>query len=89
MRVQKGFKYQIYPTAEQKQRLAIQFGHARFVYNYFLTARRDHYQQTGKGLSYTKTAALLVELKRHPAYTWLNEAYSQVLQQKLMDLDRA
>ena len=62
-------------------------GHARFVYNYALNARKEHYRKTGKGLSYSATAKMLPGMKKE--LNWLREADSQVLQQKLRDLDRA
>ena len=89
MLVKKAFKYRIYPNKEQQQRLAVQFGHARFVYNWGLTLRKTHYRQTGQGLSYFDCNVRLTELKSQSEYAWLKEADSQVLQQKLKDLDRA
>jgi len=80
-------KYRIYPNAEQQQKLAVQFGHARYVYNQALAARKEHYKETGKGLSAHQT---IVDLVKHKQETpWLKEADSQVLQQKLRDLDTA
>jgi len=89
MLVRKAYKYRLYPNNEQRRALAVQFGHARFVYNHFLQVRRDHYQTTRAGLSYQSTTGLLTELKRCPDYEWLRGADSQVLQQSLKDLDRA
>jgi len=34
MIVRKGFKYRIYPNREQQQKLAVQFGHTRYIYNW-------------------------------------------------------
>ncbi len=84
-----GFKFRIYPNTTQRQALAVNFGHARFVYNRYLTHRSATYQQTGKGLSYNECAGDLVLLKKDPNFVWLKDAYSQVLQQSLKDLDRA
>ena len=89
MLVHKAYKFRIYPNKEQQAALAVQFGHTRFVYNYFLALRIETYQKTGKGLSYTDTANLLPGMKRSPEYEWLKEADSQVMQQTLKDLDRA
>ncbi|KAA3644085.1 MAG: transposase [Chloroflexi bacterium] len=89
MLIRKAFKFRLYPDRSQQQALAVQFGHAHFVYNYFLAVRREHYAQTGAGLSYADTTGQLSVLKRHPDHLWLQEADSQVLQQKLKDLDRA
>ncbi|GBC63221.1 transposase [Desulfonema ishimotonii] len=83
----RAYKYRIYPNREQRGKLAVQFGHARFVYNYALNARKEHYRKTGKGLSYSATAKMLPGMKKE--LEWLREADSQVLQQKLRDLDRA
>jgi putative transposase len=80
-------KYRIYPNAEQEQKLAVQFGHARYVYNQALAARQEHYKKTGKGLSAHQTIVDLVNLKQENP--WLKEAVAQVLQQKLRDLDTA
>ena len=89
MLIRKAYKFRIYPNKEQQAALAVQFGHSRFVYNHFLAVRREHYAQTGTGLSYADTTGRLAVLKRQPAQLWLQEADSQVLQQKLKDLDRA
>lgn len=89
MLVMKAFKFRLYPSKEQQKALAVQFGHARFVYNYFLQERSEHYQTTGEGLTYQDTTGLLTELKRSLDYEWLREADSQVLQQSLKDLDQA
>jgi len=83
----KAFKYRLYPNQEQQEKLAIQFGHSRFVYNNALNARKEHFKETGKGLSYSATTKMLPNMKKE--LEWLKEADSQVLQQKLKDLDRA
>jgi putative transposase len=87
MRVQKAFRYRIYPNQVQQAALAVQFGHARFVYNFGLAARKAHYFEHGKGINYNDTAYMLTVIKRF--VPWLKKADSQVLQQALRDLDRA
>ena len=87
MKIRRAYKYRIYPYKQQQQQLAVQFGHARFIFNYGLDARKQAFKETGKGLSYTATALLLPKLKQD--LPWLKEADSQVLQQKLKDLDTA
>lgn len=89
MRVKKAFRYRIYPTAEQERHLAVQFGHARFVYNYYRAKRDALYQETGQGMSCYDTIKDLTQLKRHPAFAFLQEADSQVLQQSLTNLQAA
>lgn len=87
MKIHRAYKYRMYPNKQQQQHLAVQFGHARFIFNYGLNARKQAYKETGKGLTYTATALLLPKLKQE--LPWLKEADSQVLQQKLKDLDTA
>lgn len=94
MKINRAYKYRIYPNKAQQDALAQQFGAARFVYNYFLRARIDHYAayKDGagkKGLTYFDTTAQLTTLKKEPEYTWLRDANSQALQQSLGDLDKA
>ncbi len=87
MEVRKAFKYRIYPNVGQQQALALQFGHGRYVYNWGLALRKKCYQERGEGLNYYETAMRLLKLKQE--ILWLKEAHSQVLQQKLRDLDQA
>ena len=37
--MRKAFKFRIYPTDTQRSALAVQFGYARFVYNFYRAAR--------------------------------------------------
>lgn len=83
MNIRKAFKYRIYPNQEQQQRLAVQFGHSRYIFNWGLSQSRDRY------LGYNKLAKRLPELKAAEETAWLKDAHSQVLQQSLMNLDRA
>jgi hypothetical protein len=85
----KAFRYRLYPNQQQATALTIQFGHARFVYNWALATRKEHYQQHGQGLSGYDLNRQLTALKHEAEYAWLQEADSQVLQAKVQDLDRA
>lgn len=89
MKIRKAYKFRVYPNKSQQDHLIRQFGSCRFVYNYFLRKRMDHYVETGKGLSWYDTIMLLVKLKRNKDYLWLKEAHSQTLQGALRDLDQA
>jgi putative transposase len=42
MHIRKAYRYRIYPNTQQRRKLAVQFGHRRFVYNWGL-ALRDAY----------------------------------------------
>lgn len=89
MIVRKAFRYRVYPTAEQEQALAIQFGHARFVWNWALALRKQAYQETGKGISYYDLKRRATALKYQSEMEWLRDADSQVLQAKIEDLEKA
>jgi len=89
VKIQKGMKYRIYPNKEQQQKLAIQFGHARFAYNSTLANRKSHYKKTGKGLSAFDSMKLITSAKLATDTLWLTQADSQVLQQKTRDVETA
>jgi len=89
MKQKRAYQYRIYPTDEQKQILAQTFGCARFVYNWALRLRTDAYYQQQKRVYYDETSALLTDLKKQPAYHWLNAVSSVPPQQALRHLDRA
>jgi putative transposase len=89
MKTNKAFKFRIYPNKAQCQTLEQHFGCARFVYNYFLRQRIDHYAETGKGLTYHKNAHALTQLKKEAEYAWLADVNAQSLQQSLRNLDVA
>ncbi len=87
--IQTTYRYRLDPTAEQ-ERLLNQFaGARRFVWNWALNRKREHFQQTGTTLSYNDLAAELTRLKQQPATAWLREMDSQSLQQALRDLETA
>lgn len=67
----------------------MQFGHARFVYNHFLKVRQARNAARGEGLRYHDTTRMLTALKRAPDHKWLQAADTQVLQQRLKDLEHA
>ena len=87
MQIRKAYRYRIYPNPEQCGKLAVQFGHTRYVYNWGLTLLEAHYQQNGKGLSKNAIIKQLARLKGEKP--WLYKADSQALQQALIDLDKA
>ena len=81
-------KVRIYPTDEQKQKLAGAMGCCRWWYNYALNKSIETYKETGKSLSRSGLNALLPNLKKE--HEWLKtEVYSQSLQQTSLNLSRA
>lgn len=86
---QKAFKYRIYPTKEQQEFLARQFGAVRFVYNRFLANRKDEYLNNKKSLNYYDDAKILTKLKSEDEFKWLYDINSQTLQSSLRNLEVA
>jgi putative transposase len=89
MKVNKTFKYRIYPTKEQAVLLAKHFGAKRFIFNHFLDQRKTAYLETKKSLSYYDNAKSLTEMKHSEEFAWMKEINSQSLQASLRDLDAA
>ena len=87
--IQTTYRYRLDPTAEQVNLLNQFAGARRFVWNWALGRKRDHFRQTGETLSYNDLAAELTRLKHQSATVWLREMDSQSLQQALRDLDSA
>ena len=89
MIVTRCYKFRIEPTPEQEHEFFRFSGCRRFVWNWGLERKKTVYKETGKGICYKALAAELVELKKQPETAFLKECHSQVLQQTLMDLDKA
>ena len=82
------YKYRIYPTKADKILLAKHFGCCRFLYNYFLSYRKDEYEK-GNKVSYFMTQKELTKMKTQEQYSWLNEVCAQSLQVAIQQLDDA
>jgi putative transposase len=83
------YKFRLEPTAEQEHKFLRFAGCRRYVWNWALARKREVYQETGKSIGYVALAAELVQLKKQPETAFLKRCHSQVLQQTLMDLDKA
>ena len=81
------YRFRLYPNKEQEHFLNIQFGHCRFVYNYFLALSKEEYEKQGIKWKYSRYQSMLPELKRE--YPFLKQANSQSLQVSLQNLDTA
>ena len=86
----KATKIRIYPTTEQAELLARQFGAVRFVYNTGLRIMSHRYKRHGQSLSAKHDIKkLLPAAKKSRKYGWLKEADSMALQQACLNLDHA
>ena len=83
MIIHKAFKYRLYPSRAQEESLAVQFGQARYIYNWGLEQSQDRYP------GYCRLAKRLSEMKASEETSWLKAGHSQVLQQALRDAGRA
>ncbi len=85
--MQKGVKFRIYPNREQQNVINQILGCCRLVYNKGLAMREDAYK-SGNKIGYSRTSAMLTDLKRNENFVFLKAADSIALQQSLRDLDR-
>ena len=81
------YKYRLYPNKEQEIRLRQFGGSCRYLWNEFLARQQENYRQNQKFALYKEMADDLVQVKKK--HTWLADTHSQVLQQKLKDLESA
>ena len=87
MIIHKAYKIRIYPNAVQKEMIEKTFGCTRFVYNYFLSERKEKYEKDKVSINVYKQLLKLTELKRN--YLWLKEVDSIALQKCIFNLDKA
>ena len=85
-KINRTYKFRLYPTKVQADLLERHFGCARFVYNYFLNQRKEQYKLTGKSDNYYAQAKTLTLLKKQEETAWLKEINSQTLQFAMRNL---
>jgi len=83
----KGYKYRIFPTAEQKDQLQRYFGVNRLVYNLGLETKTVAYASNKKSISKYDLIKQLPGLREE--FDYIKECPSQVLQNSLINLDTA
>ena len=82
----KAYKFRIYPNADQEVLIIKTIGCIRFVYNYFLALWNEEYSKNGKGLTYNSCSAMLPQMKKNEATSWLKEVDSIALQSSIKNL---
>ena len=87
--IQRSYKYRFYPTREQINQLAVELGHARFVWNWALDMRSKAYKRRKASLNNVSISRILTQIKSSPRYQWLCDATATCHTQKLRDLDAA
>ncbi|HEY1017052.1 MAG TPA: transposase [Herpetosiphonaceae bacterium] len=89
MQHQRAYRYRLEPTADQEAGLYRFAGARRWMWNWGLQRKQDHYQQYKVGLSFRALCEELPRLKADPTTAWLKEIDSQLLQQALRDLEQS
>lgn len=88
-KLRKVYRFRMKPTKAQAHALNRMAGARRWVWNWALARRREHYALTGKTLRMSALSSELTALKTKPETAWLKETDSQALQQVLKDLYQA
>ena len=87
MKIQRSYRYRIYPTPEQEKSLRQQCGNCRFLWNKFLDLNQQTYEATGKFVFGHALITSIPKLKKQ--YDFLGLTFSQSLQQVGRHFDRA
>ena len=88
-KINRAYKFRLYPNKAQIELLSKHFGCTRFVYNYFLNQRKEQYKLTGKSDNYYTQTKTLTILKKQKETVWLKEVNSQTLQFAIKSLEAA
>ncbi len=88
-KINRTYRFRLYPNRKQTELLAKHFGCSRFVYNYFLNQRKEQYRLTGKSDNYYAQAKALTTLKKQEETAWLKEVNAQTLQFAIRSLEAA
>lgn len=80
-----GFKFRLYPTAEQAQQIQRTFGCCRFVYNHYLAEHNRLYKETSKAPTCNQNMKDLTQQKKD--LPWLRDVDSTALQCAVQNLD--
>lgn len=85
----RAYKQEIRPNAKQRAELDRCFGTGRWAFNFGLEVISKAYKRRKDKTNYINVSKLITKLKKTSRYAWLNEIPSDVISQKLRDLDRA
>ena len=88
-KINRTYRFRLYPNKSQAELLAKHFGCSRFVYNYFLNQRKEQYRISGNSDDYYAQANTLTTLKKQEETAWLKEVNAQTLQFAIRSLESA
>lgn len=83
------YKYRMYPTKSQEQKLIQVIGACRYVWNHFLALESDQYKSNKTFRFFNKNSKELTELKKQEGTIWLKDIPSTALQQAIKCQDLA
>ena len=83
----KAIKVRIYLNVEQEVYVNKLLGTCRYIYNNLLAFKKEEYEINKNNISFGQLGKKLTELKTENE--WIKESHSKVLQQSLIDLDKA
>jgi putative transposase len=83
----RNYKYRLYPTKKQIEKLQWTLDRCRELYNAALQERREIYKYTSKGTTYNQQAMQLPEIKE--VRTEYKDIHAQILQDVLRRVDKA
>ena len=63
MKMNKAYKFRLYPNATQRELLEQHFGAVRFIYNYFLEQKIKAYKETKKTIPWNLQSNEIPKLK--------------------------
>ncbi len=87
MQITKGYKVRLYPNKAQEQEMLKIIGACRYVYNYYLEKRKNHYLENKKILSFAEMSRDLTQLRKNTE--WMRQIPIVSLQQSLRCLEAA
>lgn len=86
-RIERAYKFRLYPNKEQTVLIQKTFGCCRFVFNHFLAERKELYEKTGKSPSKYEQMKELSPMKKD--LEWLKEVDSHALRRSAEQVDDA
>lgn len=85
----RAYRYRLKPNNTQSILLDKCIGCSRFIYNWGLALRNEHYQKEGKKLDWVEICKQITILKKQKEYEWLKEVPVQSLQASIRNMDAA
>ncbi|MYD60112.1 MAG: IS200/IS605 family element transposase accessory protein TnpB [Gemmatimonadetes bacterium] len=83
VKINRAYKYRIYPNKSQQEALAKLFGCVRYVWNWALDLRESYYKDTGKALLASEISKGLTDLRKSQDTLWLSDVSRISLTQSL------